>query len=108
EFKLIILGTGPLFSEIKKEESNSIIIPGFKSNIYDYLYISDYYISSSITEGLPMSVLEALSMHKPVLLSNIDSHYEILEGATIGTTFKLDNSDDFVKKFNQLLKTEYK
>lgn len=107
KYKLIVLGTGPLFESLKSKETESIIIPGFRSNIYDYLYISDFYVSSSITEGLPMSVLEALSMRKPVLLSNIDSHIEILEGSSIGGKYELDNPSSFVSEFNNLISKDY-
>ena len=107
DYRLIILGDGPLYRSLKLRESASIILPGFKENIYDYLYISDFYISTSLVEGLPMSVLEAMSMGKPVILSNIGPHREILfiEGA--GTTFDLNVEGDFAKKFNQLVCSDY-
>ena len=29
-----------------------ILLPGFKTNVYDYLIASDYYISASDVEGI--------------------------------------------------------
>lgn len=107
DYKLIILGTGPLYDKLKLLENDKVLLPGFKTNIYDYLFISDFYVSTSITEGLPMSVLEAISMSKPVLLSNIDSHLEIIEGNNIGKSFILNNSNDFKDKVYELLELDY-
>lgn len=107
KFRLIILGDGPLYPTLKLEETESIIIPGFKENIYDYLFISDYYTSSSITEGLPMSVLEAMSMKKPVLLSDIAPHKEILIEDGAGLLYSLNNSDDFKRIIETFKKLSY-
>jgi len=106
-FRLIILGDGPMYEELKTKESADVILPGFKSNVYEYLYVADYYLSSSITEGLPMSVLEALSMGKPTLLSDIEAHKEILFKPGSGQLYKADNKKDFKNKFDLLLHEDY-
>ena len=62
----------------KQYESENIIFKGSVKNVYDYLDQSDYYVSASLSEGLPNSVLEAISMELPVLLSDIPAHKEIV------------------------------
>lgn len=53
------------------------------------------YISSSRLEGLPITVLEALSYTLPLLLSDIPPHKEILDlDRRIGIMFKTDDIDD--------------
>lgn len=78
-YKLIVLGDGPLYDEINKMANASVILPGFKKNVNEYIAASDFYISTSLTEGLPLSVLEAMSWGLPIVLSEIPSHKEIFE-----------------------------
>lgn len=107
---LLILGDGPLFTELKEYECSNITFVGFIENVLDYMQISDYYVSSSITEGLPMSVLEALSVGLPLLLSNIPSHDEILTNNVIGKAgyiFENNEQDSFNKYLNKLINNDY-
>ena len=55
-------------------------MPGFTTNVYEYLKASDYYISASDIEGLANTILESMSVGLPMLLSDIPSHNEILMG----------------------------
>lgn len=61
---LIILGTGYDSNEGKKLLSNAkdgIYWLGLKNNVCDYLLCSDFFLLTSIYEGLPISLLEAIS-----------------------------------------------
>ena len=42
-----------------------------------YLRISDYFVSASLSEGLPLAVMEGMGCGLPAILSNIDSHFEM-------------------------------
>ena len=90
---LVILGSGIMYDDIISHASDRIMIPGFKSNVYDYLKASDYYISASDVEGLPNTLLEAMTVGLPCVLSNIPAHEEVIAKATqpIGYSF---NSHD--------------
>ncbi|VAX34858.1 hypothetical protein MNBD_UNCLBAC01-1100 [hydrothermal vent metagenome] len=52
--------------------SNRIKFLGVKSNIKDYLSVSDVFVLPSLTEGLPLVILEAMSCAKPVVATNIN------------------------------------
>ncbi|MDX1372935.1 MAG: glycosyltransferase family 4 protein, partial [Nitrososphaeraceae archaeon] len=86
--KLLIVGDGQLRAEVEQavEGSNDVVFLGYKSNVQDYLALSDAYISASFSEGLPNAVLEAMSHNLIPILSNIPQHKEV-------------NSD---KKYDQL------
>ncbi|MBB4037354.1 glycosyltransferase involved in cell wall biosynthesis [Dysgonomonas hofstadii] len=75
---LIMLGNGPMWDNLKNEECDNIIMPGFTTRVYDYLKVADYYISTSDTEGLANTLLESMTVGLPMLLSDIPSHHEIL------------------------------
>lgn len=108
--KLIILGEGKTFDEVKSISDNRILLPGFKSNVHEYLAASDFYISTSLTEGMPLSVLEAMSFGLPLLLSNIPSHKEIFEhakGKEIGVLFPSNDLPAIENGIKSILKFDY-
>jgi glycosyltransferase involved in cell wall biosynthesis len=108
---LIILGDGPFYNCLKKYEDENIILPGFVTDVYKYLRASDYYVSTSITEGMPMSVLEAMSVGLPMILSDIKAHMEILMSACkdepVGFSFKNNYSEDFNNQVDSLCGKDY-
>jgi glycosyltransferase involved in cell wall biosynthesis len=78
--KLIILGEGIEIDAHRDEfESPTIIFAGNVVNVKDYLAEADVFISSSLSEGLPNTVLEALAVGKICYLSDIPAHREIYE-----------------------------
>lgn len=76
---LIILGDGFLKEECISLLNDNILFKGNVSNVVEFLFASDFFISLSKSEGLPNTVMEALAAGLPVLLSDIPSHKEILE-----------------------------
>lgn len=55
------------WKKIENQRSHNTFMLGLKSNVQDYLFLSDAYCLCSIYEGLPISILEAYSLGKPVL-----------------------------------------
>jgi glycosyltransferase involved in cell wall biosynthesis len=53
--------------ELEKIKTKNIYLLGSKSNIADYLSVSDALIVPSTTEGMPLVVLEAFSLGIPVI-----------------------------------------
>lgn len=82
---LVILGDGPEKQTLSDGESSDILIMGNVDNVLNYLAHADVFVSSSLSEGLPNTVLEALSVGLPVVLSDIESHKEIEREVTSAT-----------------------
>lgn len=87
--QLVFLGTGNLIEEciILAKNNKDIKILGSVNNVADYLRASDVYLSASLTEGLPMSVLEASSVGLTPILSDIEPHKEIFKNFQEETIF---------------------
>ena len=69
---------------------------GFDSNPYKYLYNSDVFAFTSFYEGLPNTVLEAMSCNLPVISTDsISGAKEIL---TLDKTIKKENLLDDVEE----------
>ena len=93
---LCLLGEGPLLEPCKTMATGqkNISFHGAVPNIDDYLIAADLFISSSKSEGLPNSVLEALAWGVPVILSDIPAHREIINiSSKAGLTFPIDDED---------------
>lgn len=74
--KYLIAGEGPLELELKAEVKalgleSSFIFTGFIKDVRPLLSAVDVFILPSFREGFPMSVLEAMTMGKPVIASKI-------------------------------------
>lgn len=75
EYTLYIYGRGPLENDIRrliKQEQleEKIILPGFSDNIYNEMNKSAMFILSSDYEGISNSVLEALAMGLPTVVTD--------------------------------------
>ncbi|MBN2396210.1 MAG: glycosyltransferase [Candidatus Atribacteria bacterium] len=107
---LLMLGDGPLMEKLLAYKDERISIEGFKTNVGEYLKASDYYISASDTEGLANTLLESMSNGLPMLLSNIPSHQEVVNGCVDEIGILFDNSDykliirgvEQIRKFNKV------
>lgn len=106
---LLLLGDGPRYSELSRKYGTykHTLLKGSVLNVRDYLLAADYYVSSSLLEGLPMAVLEAMAAGLPLLLSEIGPHSEIMtlsEGS--GELFRPDDGDSFAAAFKRLVTGE--
>lgn len=75
---------------------------GPTSTPLEFLRGLDVYVSSSRWEGLPITVLEAISQGLPVLLSRVRGH-GYFEEQGVATAFDLEDSKDFTAKLSALL-----
>lgn len=96
---LVILGDGPLMQDLKNQAGKNIHLYGNVTNVPDYLLAADYFVSASLSEGLPNTVLEALAAGVPAILSNIESHVEIFnESQQASCLFELSDGGVSLKK----------
>lgn len=100
---LLFLGSGELLEPLASKNKNGAVdFKGKVQNVSDYLKASDYFVSASLTEGLPNSVLEALGTGLPALLSKIPSHIEIV-GHSYPYLFDPEDAADLHQKMEQVL-----
>ncbi len=84
-FEYIIIGDGSLEGQIRKwiqeldpDGVRLIISP---DNLYDYYRDSDIYLMTSLYEGVPNTIMEALNFSLPVVSTNIgDVEYLVKDG----------------------------
>jgi glycosyltransferase involved in cell wall biosynthesis len=93
---LLILGDGPLRDKCERlaEDSDAEIrLLGHVEDVRSHLQAADLFVSASRAEGLPCTVMEALSTGLPVVLSDIPPHREFFPGdPPPGQFFPVGNS----------------
>lgn len=112
--KLVIAGgashTNDYLEKIKKmvEGNNNIVMTGFvQGQELEELYSNCYlYCLPSDIEGMPISLLEAMSYGSRCLISNIEENTQVAE--EFAQTFKKGNVKDLKKQLNNLLNEKNK
>lgn len=88
QVNFLVVGDGPLRDALEQEVTelglqNRVIFTGKRDNIAEILSIMDIYVLPSVTEGLPLTILEAMAAGKPVVATRVGGVPEaIVEGKT--------------------------
>jgi glycosyltransferase involved in cell wall biosynthesis len=107
--ELDIYGDGNLnkaMQAVISENNLKINLKGEVKNIQQVMRAYDMFVMSSTFEGFSLSVLEAMAMEMPMLLSDIKSFREQCEETAV--YFDLNNVDDFVRKLKGLSENKNK
>lgn len=72
ECVLMLVGTGPFKAQLEQKAAylgigNRIIFTGWVEDAYEYIDLFDIFVFSSIAEGIPYSILEAMVLGKPIV-----------------------------------------
>ena len=97
-YNFIVLGEGYLFNEAKNFlQSNNIqnvYLFGNKTDVFKYLYESDLFLSTSLYEGHPISVLEAMSIGLPIVASKVIGNIDTVKHNYSGFFYKLGDINE--------------
>lgn len=100
---LIVLGNDYDIWETKLKDSKSIFLLGPKKNVGDYMAQAEFFVLSSDFEGLPMTLLEAMSMGVVPISTPAGGVVDVIEDGVTG--YLSDNFDDdtFYRKVKQAI-----
>jgi glycosyltransferase involved in cell wall biosynthesis len=93
-------------STINKYNLKNIQLTGFINNPLDYIISSDAYLTTSIVEGLPYSLIEANMCGKPVIASNVRGNNEVILNEVNGLLFELSDLSEAVNKIKRIKNDE--
>ena len=105
-FKFILPEEKKLKDLVRKKELHNFYFLGKIDNAAKYLKAFDIFTLTSIKEGLPYTLLEALKAEISIVSSNLESLTEIIENNQNGLIFKTTNTDDLVYKIQSLLNNQ--
>ena len=110
---LVLLGIGlysPTLTNIKKQikkhqlHNNITLIPWLKQEeTMCILKAASVYVSSSRYEGLPYSVIEALSLAKPCVVTDVDGNNDLIIDNYNGFLVAQGNTTEMAEKINAIL-----
>lgn len=109
--KFILVGDGVLRKKIGRLTSKfnleqDMILAGWREDVARILSAMDIFVLTSLWEGLPISVLEAMSASLPIVATNTGGISEVvLEGKT-GFLVSPRDINKMVEKINELLRNE--
>jgi glycosyltransferase involved in cell wall biosynthesis len=107
DHRLVIVGDARFeddyASSLKALADDRVLFPGYiYGNLLSELYAHcAFYVLPSTVEGLPISLIEAMSFSRPVLVSDIPENLEVAGG--IGATFRAGDAGDLARSLRMLL-----
>ena len=104
QIKFIWVGTGDLENKLT---SKNIEITGWKNRdeLMEILNKSDVFILPSLWEGLPISLLEAMALKKPCIVSNVIGNRDVISNENNG--FVCNNLNEFIEVIKNIQDNKY-
>ena len=100
------IGDGPEYAEVKsvvnERRMSHVWLPGFVNNPLDYLLAADLYLSTSRWEGLPLSLLQASSLRKPIVASDVTGNRDVVVHNESGYLYPLGKHQIAAEYLNKL------
>jgi len=105
--KLLIVGDGEMREHIEAvinelQIQRQVILTGYITNPQNYLAVMDIYLLSSLSEGTSMTLLEAMSLGKPCVVTNAGGNSEIIEHSDNGLVSENGNAEAFATSILKL------
>jgi glycosyltransferase involved in cell wall biosynthesis len=106
--RLVFVGDGSLRPELRADAdrrsmNGQVVFTGLvqRDDVYRHVAEGDVVVSASRGEGLPVAVLEAMACGRPVILSDIPPHREIVEREGFVPLIPPDDVDGFASELRR-------
>lgn len=108
DLHLIILGEdtseGKInYNKVMNLMGENVHLLGLKSNIADYLQLSDAFIMSSSMEGMPLVLIEAMSLGKPIISTPAGGIVDMVTNGNNGFLAKDLSKEALIEALNEYL-----
>jgi glycosyltransferase involved in cell wall biosynthesis len=109
--RLEILGEGELKEELEEHAralgvSESVCFRGFSREIPEFLSQLDVFVMSSLSEGLPLAVLEAMAAGLPIVATGVGGVVHLVEDAGCGWLSPPAHAAALARAMRQAIETE--
>ena len=109
--RALLIGSGPLDSKLHDMAtrlglSNDVYFTGFIPNeqLPQYLNAADVYVSTSLSDGTSLSLLEAMACGLPVVVADVPSYFEWVQEGANGFIVPRRDPDAVAERILLLLK----
>ena len=110
-FQLLVIGDWSFCEEanqLKKKAGERIHFLGTQTNVQDYLYCADAFCLSSVYEGLPISLLEALSCGCVPVCTPVGGIKDVVQNEVTGFLSDSVSEDDYYRAVNRFMESKDK
>lgn len=107
KLKYLICGKGPQLGYLmelakKLRVDTQVLFLGFRRDIVELFKSSDIFLFSSLQEGLPRSLMEAMACGLPCVVSKIRGNVDLIVNGQGGLLCNPTNIEEYVYALNQL------
>lgn len=109
--KLLLAGEGPLLEKSKQLAvnlgiSHLVDFLGYRKDLKEIVPMCDVAVASSLREGLPVNIMEAMACGLPVVAVENRGHRELVINGINGWLVNHNDQQGFSNKLNELANTE--
>jgi L-malate glycosyltransferase len=110
---LLIAGTGSKVRELKEYTedlgvSQKVKFIGLRDDLWEVYQIMDIFLLTSFTEGISVTLLEAMASGVPAVVTNVGGNSEIVVDGVTGTLVPLNDDEAMAKGIIELLRDGHK
>jgi glycosyltransferase involved in cell wall biosynthesis len=107
--RILVAGDGPLHQQLTSAAAllhvgHACLFPGARRDIFDVVSALDIFVLPSQSEGLPMSLLEAMALGRPVVASDVGGIPEVIQHGINGLLVPSGDEDALARACLELLR----
>ena len=108
DISLTILGNGPLREDLQKHVEklgipDKVFLAGEVADVRSYLLKADIFASTSLFEGLPLSMLEAMAAGLPIVANDVGGIPDIVKDGFNGYLVPLWEKDKYIEALDKMI-----
>lgn len=109
--KLLIVGGGALQGQLEEhcrqgKLENRVIFTGFRNDVKELLQCMDVFVLSSVSEGMPIALLEAMANGRPAVVTAVGGNVEVVEDGETGFVVPPRDPQALARKICALIRDE--
>jgi glycosyltransferase involved in cell wall biosynthesis len=110
--KVLIVGDGPLKASLTQlihdlRLEKEVVLAGQRDDVYDLVNCMDVFVLPSLHEGIPMVLLEALALKRPVVASRVGGIPEVVTHGVGGFLVSPGNADGLEQGLVRILADKF-
>ena len=82
---------------------DAVQLLGYREDAADFIRACDLYVSPSLSEGMPLNVIEAMTLGKTTLISRIKGHRDLISDGVNGYLYDPFDTEEFTSRACRIL-----
>ena len=100
--RLLLVGDGPeresIKAQIQEQNLGSFVcLTGFRHDVPQLLKLFDMFVSASLKEGMPYTLIEALAAGTPVTATDVIGNRDVIHGGKNGFLVRAESAEDLAE-----------